>query len=135
MSARSVNKLSATSREPEEFARATLSARGTREAVGNQLRELVIEGDRMGGRAELARRIQYLIEAERRIEQARGRQQQAAEEGLPQNAHAQAEREARSTQRAAVMSIAVAAGSWVAAMDFEASRPASTSSPDAQASF
>jgi VIT1/CCC1 family predicted Fe2+/Mn2+ transporter len=122
-------KLSATSREPEEYAKATLSARGTREQVAEQLRELVIEGDRMGGRAELAMRISSLVEAERQIAEAKGRQQQAAEHGLPQHEHALAEREGRETLRAAVMSIAVAAGSWAAALDYDARQPAARATP------
>lgn len=117
-------KLSATSREPEEYAKATLSARDTREKVADQLRELVIEGDRMGGRAEVALRVQGLVEAERKIAEAKGRQQQAAENGLAQQEHVEAEREGRSALRAAVMNLAVAAGSWASALDYEAMQPA-----------
>lgn len=116
---RRVSRLSATSREPEEWASATVGARRTRESVAEQVRALIIEGDRMGGRAEVAARIQRLVEAERLIAEAKGRQEQAAQEGLPAHEHAEAEREGRSALRAAVMSLSVAAGSWVAAIDHE----------------
>jgi len=119
-----VSRLSATSREPEEYATATQGARATREGVADQVRELIVEGDRMGGRAEVAQRIMRVVEAEQRIAEAKGRQQQAAEEGMPQHKHQIAEREGRSALRAAAMNLAVAAGAWVAALDHEATAPA-----------
>lgn len=112
-----VGRLSATSREPEEWASATEGARRTREQAAEQVRSLIIEGDRMGGRTEVAARISRLVEAERLIAEAKGRQQQAREEGLPQQPHVEAEKEGRSALRAAVMSLSVAAGAWVAAID------------------
>lgn len=110
-------KLSATSREPEGWATATQSARGTRKSVADQVRALIVEGDRMGGRAELTVRLQRLIEAEGRIAEAIGRQQQAVEMGSPVQPHREAEVEGRAALRSAVMEIAVAAGAWVAALD------------------
>lgn len=110
-------KLSATSREPEEYAAATAGARLTREQVADQVRELIVEGDRMGGRSEVALRIRRVAEAEQRIEQAQGRQQQAREEGLPVQTHREAEKEGRLALRAAAMSLGVAAASWAAALD------------------
>lgn len=112
-------RLSATSREPEEWANATLGARKTRADVADQVRELIVEGDRMGGRTEVATRISRLVDAERVIAEARGRQQQARENGLPMAEHYEAEKEGRASLRAAVMNLAVAAGSWVAALDHE----------------
>lgn len=112
-----MSRLSATSREPEEYATATEAARRTREGVAEQLRELVVEGDRMGSRGELTVRLQRLLEAERRIAEAKGRQQQAAENGSPVELHREAEREARGALRSAVMNLGVACGAWVAAMD------------------
>lgn len=110
-------KLSATSREREEYASATQAARKTRERVADQVRELIVEGDRMGGRAEVASRIGYLLEAERRIAEAIGRQRQAAENGMPQQPHRHDELEAREALRSAVMSLSVACGAWAAGMD------------------
>lgn len=121
-------RLAATSREPEEWATATESARETRARVADQLRELVIEGDQMGARAQLVERIRGCAEAERRIAEAQGRQQQAAEEGLPQHEHRMAEREGRETLRAALMNLAVTAASWVAAIDHSATQSAASSS-------
>lgn len=123
-------KLSATSREPEEWAKATGSARATRVEVADQVRELIVEGDRMGGRTEVAQRIMRVVEAEQRIAEAKGRQQQAAEEGMPKHAHAEAEREGRSALRAAAMNLAVAAGAWVAALDHEQVSPSRSGSAE-----
>lgn len=121
-------KLSTTSREPPEWASGTKQARLTREqiagTISDQVRELIVEGDRMGGRAEVAQKITRVAEAERRIAEAQGRQQQAAELGLPLSEHVAAERDGRSALRAAVMNLSVAAGAWVAALDHEATIPA-----------
>lgn len=92
--------MAATSRDPEEWARATKAARVQREAaagevadrIRKQVFELIVEGDLMGGRALVATRVRQIAEAERRED----------EEAL----------------RAAVMELAVAAGMWVAALDF-----------------
>jgi hypothetical protein len=110
-------RLSATTREPEEYASATEQARATREGVAQQVCALIVEGDRMGGRAETVLRIQRVVEAEQRIAEARGRQQQAKEEGLPVQRHVEAEKESRLALRSAVMGLSVAAGAWVAALD------------------
>jgi hypothetical protein len=114
-----VSALRSTSREPEEFALATQVARRTRERVADQVRELIVEGDRMGGRAEVAQRITRLIEAETRIKQAKARILQAAEHGLPQQPHRHDEAEGRDALRSAVMSLAVACGAWCAGMDHD----------------
>lgn len=111
--------MSATSREPEEWAAATEDARRTRAGVAEQVRDLIVEGDRMGGRGEMALRLQRVIEAEGRIEQARGQQKQAEEMGTPVQPHRDAEKEGRSALRSAVMGLSVAAASWVAALDHE----------------
>lgn len=90
----------ATSRDPEEWARATEEARRTREeaaaevagVIASQVEELIVSGDVMAGRAVLAQRISQLAVAERR--------------GDPV------------VIRAALMEVAVAAGGWVASIDF-----------------
>lgn len=93
-------RMSATSRDPEEYARATKAARETRAAVARevagviakQVEELIIEGDIMGGRALVAQRIQQVLVAEKR--------------GDPD------------VLRASVMDGAAAFGLWVAALDW-----------------
>lgn len=112
-------RLSATSREPEEWANATDAARATRAEVADQLRSLVVEADRMGSRGEMTAGLQRLLEAEQRIAEAVGRQQQAEEEGLPIQPHREAEKEGRMALRSAAMNIGVAAGTWVASLDHE----------------
>lgn len=90
----------ATSRDPEEYARATEAARQTREEVAHevagviaeQVEALIVEGDIMGGRALLASRLKALAVAERRGDST--------------------------VVRAALMDVAVASGVWVASIDF-----------------
>lgn len=94
----------ASSRDPQAWVRATSAARGTREGaarevagqIAEQVAALIVEGDIMGGRALLSTRVQQLVAAERR--------------GDPV------------VVRAAVIEVAVAAGAWVAALDFEPPR-------------
>lgn len=93
-------KMSATSRDPEEWARATEHARMTREeaagevagVIAVQVRELIVAGDLMGGKALVAQRLKQVVTAE--------------------------QREDKSALRAAWMDLAVAAGACVAALDF-----------------
>jgi hypothetical protein len=113
-----MSKLAATTREPEEWATATEEARALREGVADQVRALIVEGDRMGGREEMVLRIQRVLEAEQRIAEAQGRQQQARENGMALQRHVEAEAEGRSALRAAVMGLSCAAGAWVAALDY-----------------
>lgn len=110
-------RLAATSREPEEWAAATEDARVTRERVARQFHDLIVEGDRMSGRGEVVLRIQRLVEAERRIGEAKARQEQAREFGAAVEGHREMEREERRTLRAAVMDLGVACAAWTAAMD------------------
>lgn len=92
--------LAATSRDPDEWARATKAARAERERVAGEVADrirgqvfsLIVEGDMMGGRSLVATRLRQVAEAERRGDQA--------------------------ALRAAVMDLTVAGGSWVAALDF-----------------
>lgn len=114
------SSLRSTSREPDEFAAATEHARRTRERVADQVRELVIEGDRMGGRGEVALRIQRLIEAEEQVRQAQAGGEQAREMGNPIQPFRDLEKGGREALRSAVMGLAVGAASWVAAMDHAA---------------
>lgn len=108
--------------DSDAYQQATALAREIREIVAGQLRELVVEGDQMGSRGELATRVQHVVTIEQQRAQAVGRQQQAREMGLPLAPSVEAEREALELLRDAVMGVAVAAGGWVAAMDFEQRR-------------
>ena len=102
----------------EEFSAATTLAREVRANVAEQLRELVIESDRMAGHGDVVKRIELLISAERRIAEARGRQMQAREQGMPVAVHVQAEREADELLRESLMQLGVACAGWVAQMDY-----------------
>lgn len=90
----------ATSRDPEEFARATEAARLTREAaasevaalIAEQVAALIVEGDIMGGPSLVATRL-------RAVATARAREDSAA-------------------LRAAWIDLAAAAGACVAALDY-----------------
>lgn len=92
----------ATSRDREEYARATEAARETRERVAGevagtiaeQIRELLIEGDIMGGRALVATRLRQVATAERRGDDV--------------------------ALRAALIDGSVAFASWVASLDYRA---------------
>lgn len=92
--------LSATSRDPEEWARATQAARDQRRAsagevadrIREQVFELIVDGDMMGGRALVATRLRQVAEAERRGDKV--------------------------ALRAAVMELTIAGGAWVAAIDY-----------------
>lgn len=110
--------------DTEEYIAASALAREVRQTVAEQLRELVIESDRMAGRGEVAARVQRVVDVERQIEQARGRQEQARLMGMPVAVHVAAEREWRGLLRDALMSASVACGAWVAAMDYQERRSA-----------
>lgn len=91
----------ATSRDPADWGRATERARRKRAAaarevaaaVGEQVAELIEEGDIMGGRALVARRIEQVLAAERTGD--------------------------RVLLRAAVMELSAASGAWVANLDLD----------------
>lgn len=91
-------------RDRAEWAAGDARARAQREAtagevaerVAAQARELLIEGDVMGGRDLFLGRLRTLLEAERSGD--------------------------REALRAAVMDVSVAAASWAAALDFGATR-------------
>lgn len=93
-------RMSATSRDPEEWARATEEARRVRDAVARevaaviavQVEELLIAGDSMGGRGRVAVALEHLVTAERR--------------------------EDSGALRAATIELAVAGAAWTAALDF-----------------
>lgn len=100
MAAGKRSPMRATSRDPEEWARATEKARAIRElaagevalVIGEQVAELVVAGDIMGGRAMVADRIRKVAAAEQRGE--------------------------RDVLRAAWMELAVAAAACVASIDY-----------------
>ena len=116
--------MSATSRDPEEFARNTQAARMQREQAARevgeriygQVVELIVTGDIMGGREMVLMRIRSVAEAERRAAGLKTAEEQA---------------EGREAVRAAVMDCAVAFGAWVAALDYKP--PSSLSTGDATA--
>lgn len=93
-------KMSATSRDPEGYARRTEAARKQRAAaahevaqtIAEQVEQNIIEGDVMGGRAVLVKRIQQVAAAEQRGD--------------------------KDVLRAALMDGAVAFGQWIASLDF-----------------
>lgn len=120
MSGRSnASRLSATSREPEEWAAATETAREVRAATAHQVEELIIAGDVMGSRGALTARLEKLLEAESREATAKRARRHARLAGISEVAALRAEQEAQAAVRAAVMDIAVAAGQWAAAIDFQ----------------
>lgn len=94
--------------------------------VANQLRELVLEGDQTGSGEGVQQRIELVVAVSRDIRQARARQEQAAEHGLPLAPAVRDEQEGREALRSQVMMLSVAAAEWVAAMDFAARRSALT---------
>lgn len=116
---RSNGRLAATSREPEEWARATEAARDVRAVVAQQVAELILSGDKMGGRGGLTMRVRKILEAEGRIAAAKAGRQSARLSGLSEAPAMRAIEEGRDALRAAVMEVAVEAGQWVAALDFE----------------
>lgn len=54
-----------SSREPEEWIKATQAARGARAVVGGQVADLLVAADVTGGRALLSQRLREAGEAER----------------------------------------------------------------------
>jgi hypothetical protein len=114
-------RLAATSREPEEWAKATESARAVRAVVAEQLAELVVAGDKMGSRGGLTLRLEKMLEAERRVDTAERARVHARQTGVSDAPAVRAINEGRAAIRAAVMEIAVEAAQWVAAIDFESS--------------
>lgn len=113
-------RLSATSREPEEFARATEVARETREQVAAQVAALIIEGDQMGGRSAFGYRVRQVLEAEARIQTAERALVQARLSGQPEAPSVRAIAEGKEVRRSAVMDVCVSAAQWVAAIDHAA---------------
>lgn len=107
----------------EELSEAEARLREVREAVADQLHDLVIERTGIGSKDELGRRVQLVVEARRRVLEAQGRQAQAQTFGNPVAPHMKAEREALELLRQTVMSLAEACGSYVVALDFEPIRP------------
>lgn len=93
--------MAATSRDPDEYARRTEAARRQREktakevaaTVAEQIESLIVEGDVMGGRSVLVKRVRQVAAAE--------------QTGDPD------------VLRAALMDGAVAFGQWIAAIDFK----------------
>lgn len=99
------------------------AARETRERVADQLHDLVLERSGVGSPGEFTAAVQHVGHVGRRLTEARGRQQQARELGLPLAPAVREEAEALELLRAAVARAGEAAGSWVVAMDLEAQRP------------
>lgn len=108
--------------ETEEYQRAAAMAQEVRERVADQLHDLVIESGSLGSKGELAQAVERIGGALRQVNEARGRQQQARELGLPLGPHVTAEREALTLLRQSVMSCGAACGLWSAQMDLEHKR-------------
>lgn len=112
--------MAATRRQDiEEYVQAMALAREVRAEAAEQLRDLIIDSDRMGSRGEVAERIQLLVNVERRLSQAQGQEVQARDLGMPTAPSVEAQRELRSLRRETVMGLALAAAGWAAAMDLE----------------
>lgn len=109
--------------DSEEYTRSQTVAREIRENVADQLHDLVIERDDFGSYDELAEKVRAVAGVGQRIREAKGRQKQAAELGLPLQPGVDAEREALEALRAAVMNLGAACGAWVTHLDFEKVRP------------
>lgn len=115
--------MAATRRQDiEEYVQAMALAREVRAEAAEQLRDLIIDSDRMGSRGEVAERIQLLVNVERRLSQAQGQEVQARDLGMPTAPSVEAQRELRSLRRETVMGLALAAAGWAAAMDLEQRR-------------
>jgi hypothetical protein len=99
-----------------------------REAVADQLHDLVVERETLGSQSEVVRMIRELTAAAQRVLEARGRQHQAEEMDLPVTPWVQAEREALGVLRHAALSLGGACGAWVVQMDFKQRRPESARS-------
>lgn len=105
----------ATSRDPEEYARKTEAARRHRqqtatevaENIARQIAENIMDGDVMGGRSVLVRRIRAVAAAEQTGD--------------------------KDVLRAALMDGAVAFGQWIAALDFVPPESAATPKGSQQA--
>lgn len=112
--------LSATSRDPEEWAAATAAARETRRQVAHevamniaeQVETLLVEGDIMGGRALFARRVEQLVSAEKQLAGRRAIARDAGDDP-PE----------RDIERAAWMDLSVAAAACAAAIDYVPPKP------------
>jgi hypothetical protein len=113
----------------EPYQERTALIRELREQVADQLHDLVVERERVGSDAEVVRAIRHVSATAGHVQEARGRQKQAVEMGLPVTPAVAQEREARDTLRHAVMSLGEACGAWVVQMDFEVRRPRIESAP------
>lgn len=108
--------------ESDAYMHATATARRMREVVGEALGAMVGESDAAGGRDELAKRLQEMLQIEQRMNEAQGRYLQATEMGLPLRPSQLAWQEQKILLRAAVMNIGATCGRWVATMDYEIAR-------------
>jgi hypothetical protein len=103
--------------------------RHLREVVADQLHDLVVERETLGSDTELVRAVRHMSATAQHVIEARGRQKQAVEMGLPVTPAVAAEREALDALRQAVMSLGEACGAYVVKMDFEVRRPRLESAP------
>lgn len=105
--------------ETEAYVRASALAREVRVRIASQIAELIREGDQMGSGEKVQMRLEGVVAQRRRILEARGRQRQHYELGLPVAGAVTDELEAREGLRSAVMLLGVSAAEWVADMDFQ----------------
>jgi hypothetical protein len=122
--------VSATRKKTDDpYGEVSALVRELRERVGDQLHDLVIEREQLGSQTELVRSIQHVGAVSKQVAQARGRQKQAQDMGLPVTPAVEEEREALSGLRQAVMSLGASCGAWVVQMDFEERRSRIESAP------
>lgn len=98
------------------------AAREIRETVADQLHDLVIERDSFGSGEELTAGVRRMGEIARQVAEARGRQAQAREMGLPVSGAVTQERDALRMMRSAVVSLGASCGAYAAALDFDERR-------------
>jgi hypothetical protein len=115
--------VSATRRtDSEEFGRLQAAAREIRETVADQLHDLVIERDSFANDDEVTAGVRQIGEIAKLLREARGRQAQAREMGLPVSGAVSQEQDALRMLRSAVVSLGASCGAFAARLDFESRR-------------
>lgn len=97
----------------------TVAIRHARERVGDELHDVVVERESLGSQEEMIAAVRHVGVVSNRVVQARGRQQQATEMGMPVSQAVADEFEALGALREALVSLAGSCGAWVVQMDFE----------------
>lgn len=111
-----------TATDGEPYAEAQVLLRQIRERVADDVHDLIVERQEVGSQGEMVEQVRQVGRVAQRIVQARGRQMQAREMGLPLAAAVRDEREGMEVLRSTVMTLAGVCAAWVIEMDFEARR-------------